>query len=63
MRMLTDRKGDLLIIQILLDKEHRFVSGFTLRTPDQLEEWMNDLRLHLERHSAAAKGIPSFLQR
>ena len=35
--------------QILLDKEHRFVSGFTLRTPDQLEEWMNDLRLHLER--------------
>lgn len=35
--------------QILLDKENRFVSGFTLRTPDQLEEWMNDLRLHLER--------------
>ena len=34
--------------QILLEKEHRFVSGFTLRTPDQLEEWMNDLRLHLE---------------
>ena len=35
--------------QILLDKENRFVSGFTLRTPDQLDEWMNDLRLHLER--------------
>ena len=35
--------------QILLEKEHRFVSGFTLRTADQLEEWMNDLRLHLER--------------
>ena len=35
--------------QILLDKENRFVSGFTLRTPDQLEEWMNDLRIHLER--------------
>jgi len=35
--------------QILLDKEHRFVSGFTLRTPDQLDEWMEDLRLHLER--------------
>ena len=35
--------------QILLEKEHRFVSGFTLRTPDQLDEWMNDLRLHLER--------------
>ena len=34
--------------QILLDKEHRFVSGFTLRTPDQLDEWMNDLHLHLE---------------
>ena len=28
---------------------NRFVSGFTLRTPDQLDEWMNDLRLHLER--------------
>ena len=35
--------------QILLDKENRFVSGFTLRTPDQLDEWMNDLRIHLER--------------
>ncbi len=35
--------------QILLDKENRFVSGFTLRTPDQLDEWMEDLRLHLER--------------
>ena len=35
--------------QILLEKEHRFVSGFTLRTPDQLDEWMEDLRLHLER--------------
>ena len=22
---------------------------FTLRTPDQLDEWMNDLRIHLER--------------
>ena len=35
--------------QILLEKENRFVSGFTIRTPDQLEEWMYDLRLHLER--------------
>ena len=35
--------------QILLEKENRFVSGFTIRTPDQLEEWMHDLRLHLER--------------
>ena len=35
--------------QILLDKENRFVSGFTLRTPDQLDEWMEDLRIHLER--------------
>ena len=43
--------------QILLDKEHRFVSGFTLRTPDQLDEWMNDLRLHLERaEEYAARG-------
>lgn len=33
--------------QILLEKPHRFVSGFTYRTPDQIEEWLNDLRFHL----------------
>lgn len=33
--------------QILLEKPHRFIVGFTYRTPDQIEEWLNDLRLHL----------------
>ena len=32
--------------QILLEKPHRFVSGFTYRTPDQLDEWLADLRVH-----------------
>lgn len=30
--------------QILLDKPNRFVRGFTYRTPDQLDEWVHDLR-------------------
>lgn len=34
--------------QIMLDKPNRFVSGFTYRTPDQLDEWLADLRIHLE---------------
>ena len=34
--------------QILLEKENRFVSGFTFRTADQLDEWLADLHLHLE---------------
>lgn len=34
--------------QILLDKPNRFISGFTYRTPEQLDEWLTDLRIHLE---------------
>jgi len=34
--------------QISLEKENRFVSGFTFRTADQLDEWLADLHLHLE---------------
>jgi len=33
--------------QILLEKENRFVSGFTFRTADQLDEWLADLKIHL----------------
>jgi hypothetical protein len=33
--------------QILLEKPHRFIVGFTYRTQDQIEEWLGDLRLHL----------------
>jgi hypothetical protein len=33
--------------QILLEKPHRFIVGFTYRTQDQIEEWLNDLHLHL----------------
>jgi len=33
--------------QILLESPNRFISGFTYRTPDQIHEWLNDLRTHL----------------
>lgn len=42
--------------QILLEKENRFVSGFTFRAADQLDEWLADLHLHLsnaERYAIA----------
>lgn len=33
--------------QILLEKPHRFITGFAYRTPEEIEEWLGDLRLHL----------------
>ena len=33
--------------QIMLSDPHRFVRRFTYRTPDQLDEWLMDLRFHL----------------
>lgn len=33
--------------QIMLDQPNRFVRGFSYRTPDQLEEWLDDLRFWL----------------
>lgn len=33
--------------QILLEKPNRFVSGFTYRTPDEIEEWLLNLRIFL----------------
>lgn len=35
--------------QIMHDKPNRFVSGFTYRTAEQLDEWLADLRWHLDR--------------
>ena len=42
--------------QILLEKPHRFIRGFTYRTPDQIEEWLLDLRLHLNSAEAFAEA-------
>ena len=42
--------------QILLEKEHRFVRGFTYRTQDQLDEWLLDLHLHLNSAEAFAEA-------
>lgn len=42
--------------QILLDSPNRFISGFTYRTPDQTNEWLLDLRLHLNNAEACAEA-------
>lgn len=42
--------------QIMLDKPNRFVSGFTYRTPEQLDEWLADLRIHLLNAEAYANA-------
>jgi PD-(D/E)XK nuclease superfamily len=42
--------------QILLDKPHRFVRGFTYRTRDQLDEWLLDLRLWFNLAEAYAEA-------
>lgn len=42
--------------QIMLTQPHRFVSGFTYRTPDQIDEWLLDLRLHLNHAEACAEA-------
>ena len=42
--------------QILLTEPSRFVSGFTYRTPGQLEEWLLDLRCHLNNAEACAES-------
>lgn len=40
--------------QVLLEAPNRFIRGFTYRTPDQLDEWMADLRLLLAQAEAYA---------
>ena len=43
-------------LQVLLDEPNRAVRGFTYRTPDQLDEWLNDLAVLFaqnERYAAA----------
>jgi len=42
--------------QILLEKPHRFVQGFTYRTPDQIDEWLLDLQIHLNNAEAYAEA-------
>jgi hypothetical protein len=42
--------------QILLEKPNAFVQGFTYRTPDQIDEWLLDLRLHLNNAEAYAEA-------
>lgn len=40
--------------QILLEQPHVFQRGFTYRTPDQMEEWLMDLRITLANAEAYA---------
>lgn len=40
--------------QIMLGKPHRFVQGFTYRTPDQIDEWLQDLRIFFNNAEAYA---------
>jgi PD-(D/E)XK nuclease superfamily len=40
--------------QILLEQPHVFQRGFTYRTPDQMEEWLQDLRITLANAEAYA---------
>lgn len=42
--------------QILLTQPNRFIRGFTYRTQDQLDEWLLDLRLHLNNAEACAEA-------
>ena len=41
-------------MQVCLDQPHHFVRGFTYRTPDQLDEWLNDLALLLRLNETYA---------
>lgn len=38
--------------QIMMTEPHRFVRGFTYRTQDQIEEWLNDLRILLRTNES-----------
>jgi hypothetical protein len=42
--------------QIMLEKPHAFARSFTYRTPDQLEEWLDDLRSLLTVNEAYAEA-------
>ena len=46
--------------QIMLESPNRFVRRFTYRTPDQLDEWLLDLRFHLANaeHYATVEHWP-----
>lgn len=40
--------------QVLLEKPNAFTTGFTYRTPDQIDEWLGDLSIHLAHAEACA---------
>lgn len=40
--------------QVMLDQPNRFVRGFTYRTPDQIQEWLDDLRFLLHSYETYA---------
>lgn len=42
--------------QIMLTEPNRFVRGFTYRTEDQLDEWLNDLAIILDQAEAYAQA-------
>lgn len=42
--------------QLLMDKPNRFVRGFTYRSPDQLDEWLEDLSVHLSNAETYASN-------
>ena len=41
-------------MQVKLEDPHAFVRGFTYRTPDQLDEWLNDLAILLRQNETYA---------
>ena len=41
--------------QVLLEEPNRFVRGLTYRSPEQLEEWLNDLKITLKQAEACAE--------
>jgi hypothetical protein len=42
--------------QIMLESPHRYIRGFTYRTPDQLTEWLESLAVYLSAAEAYAKA-------
>jgi hypothetical protein len=43
-------------LQVKLNEPHAFVRGFTYRTPDQLDEWLNNLTILLRQNETYAQA-------
>ena len=43
-------------MQVKLDDPHAFIRGFTYRTPDQLDEWLNNLAILLAQNETYASA-------